>query len=105
MRENFEEHVANLEFQPEVHATLRDVHFTCSTRVFHAGWFALEDHYCPTPQHLEHAREHYKQRRSGWFVGHSPTGVPFVTAVEARAHSLKLVTQRNFEDVHDHDDA
>ena len=46
-----------------------------------------------------HAREQYRQRRSGWFVGQSPPGVPCVTPVEARAHLLKLVTQHKLDGI------
>ena len=38
-------------------------------------------------------REQYIHKRSGWFVGQSPPGVPCSTPAEARAQSLKLVTQ------------
>ena len=59
----------------------------------------LEDHCCATLQYLDHAWGHYIQRRSRWFLGQSPRGVPCATPAEARAHSLKLVTQRKLHGI------
>ena len=52
-----------------------------------------------TPQYLDQARKEYRQNRTGWFVGQSPPGVPCVTPAEARAHSLKLVTQHKLHGI------
>ena len=99
MREHLKENIADKDLRPEVHANLRDLHLSWSTPVWQAGWVALEDHYSATPHYLDHAREQYIHKRSGWFVGQSPPGVPCSTPAEARAQSLKLVTQHKLRGI------
>ena len=99
MRENLKDHVAIPELRPQVHGNLRDLHLSWATNVFRTGWVALEDHYCATPQYLDHAGKEYKQKRTRWFVGQSPPGVSCVTPAEARPHSLKLVTEHKLHGI------
>ena len=67
-RENLKDHVAIPELRPQVHGNLRDLHLSWATNVFQTGWVVLEDHYCATPQYLDHARKEYRQKWTGWFA-------------------------------------
>ena len=87
------------ELRPQVHGNLRDLHLSWTTNFFQTGRVLLEDHYCATPQYLDHARKEYKQNKTGLFVGQSPPGVPCGTPAEARAESLKLVTEHKLHGI------